>query len=159
MLQRLQSVLLLLLSLCMLGSSYFPLWEKINPETGEKYILKTYGVLHYFSDQSVQYMPWPYAIIGILTVIVAAIAIYEIFQYRNRLLQIKLGALNSLLMTAALGGSAIIGGRLDGALLQGYYGDYKVGIGVMMAAMVFNIIANRFIRRDEKLVQDSDRLR
>lgn len=158
MLQRLQSVLLFLLSLCMLGSSYFPLWEKVGP-TGEKYILKTYGVVHYFSDQSVEYLPWPYAVIAVLTVVVAVIALFEIFQYKNRLLQIKLGALNSLLMTVTLGGSAILGSRLDGRVLEGVYGSYKMGIGVLMAAMVFNIIANRFIRRDENLVRDADRIR
>lgn len=158
MLQRLQSVLLLLLSITILGSSYFPLWEKVGAD-GEKYSLKTYGVLHYYSDQSVEYMPWPYAILGVLTLVIAALAIFEVFQYKNRLRQIKLGALNSLLMASTLFGTMILGNRIDEKVLTGSTAGFKAGVGVIMVAMVFNIIANRFIRRDEKLVQDSDRLR
>lgn len=158
MLQRLQSVLLLLLSLAALGASYFPLWEKVGPD-GEKYALKTYGVLHYSADQSVEYMPWPYAVLGILTIIIAGIAIYEIFQYKNRLRQIKLGALNSLLMTATLIGTVLLGNRIDQRILAGETANFKTGVGIIMAAMVFNILANRFIRRDENLVRDADRIR
>jgi hypothetical protein len=38
-------------------------------------------------------------------------------------------------------------------------GDYLLGFYALIAALIFNALANRFIRRDEKLVRGSDRLR
>jgi hypothetical protein len=38
-------------------------------------------------------------------------------------------------------------------------GKYDWGLYLPAAAIICNLIANRFIRRDEKLVRDSDRIR
>jgi hypothetical protein len=41
------------------------------------------------------------------------------------------------------------------------YQDGKYGLGLWLpgVAVIFNLIANRLIRRDERLVRDSERLR
>jgi hypothetical protein len=44
-------------------------------------------------------------------------------------------------------------------LIQGQHGQYLIGTYLPMGAMVCNLIANRFIRRDENLVRSADRLR
>jgi len=73
------------------------------------------------------------------------------------MLQIKLGALNSLLMMGSLGCMVFFAtGLIKENQLEGQYG---LALWLPFIAMVSNLIANRFIRRDEKLVRDSDRIR
>ena len=40
-----------------------------------------------------------------------------------------------------------------------YPRQFKLGTMLPMGGLIFNSLANRFIRRDEKLVRDSDRMR
>jgi hypothetical protein len=37
--------------------------------------------------------------------------------------------------------------------------NYEMGFFLVIIAMICNILANRFIRRDEKLVRSADRMR
>jgi hypothetical protein len=41
----------------------------------------------------------------------------------------------------------------------GMKGDFEIGFFVPLLALIFNSLANRFIRRDEKLVRSVDRIR
>ncbi|MDN4165970.1 DUF4293 domain-containing protein [Cytophagales bacterium LB-30] len=160
MIQRIQSVLLLLMSLCLLGSHALPLWVKQNPETTEKFVLKTYGVLHYGADgQFADYTAWPYAVSGVLFLVAAVLGLVSIFQYKNRLNQIKIGALNSLLMGGGLFMVVWRATAANEAFMPEIYGDFVLGMSLPITAMVFNIIANRFIRRDENMVRSADRIR
>lgn len=72
------------------------------------------------------------------------------------MLQMKLGALNSLLLVGAIGSSVYLASQLVNQF-QG--GNYGFGLYLPGAAVICNLIANRFIRKDEKLVRDSDRIR
>jgi hypothetical protein len=83
--------------------------------------------------------------------------VMEIGKFENRLLQLKLGALNSILMAATIGSGVYFATRL--IRTNQLAGDYGLGLWLPAVAMISNVIANRFIRRDEKLVRDSDRLR
>ncbi len=85
------------------------------------------------------------------------IAVIEIGKFENRLLQLKLAALNSLLMAGAIGSSVYFATRLIKA--NQLAGEYGLGLWLPAVAMISNMIANRFIRKDEKLVRDSDRIR
>ena len=98
---------------------------------------------------------YPYYFIATMAIASVTVAITEIVKYKNRLLQIKLGALNSLLMTGAMVAALFMVRDLE----QTYQGGYGISLFLPLAAMVSNMIANRFIRRDEKLVREADRLR
>ena len=89
--------------------------------------------------------------IAITLIVTMFIAIVSILKFKNRLLQIKLGALISLLCAVSVGLVFYFRGM--------YPAKLSVGTFSIMLALVFNFLANWFIRRDQKLVQDSDRLR
>ena len=84
------------------------------------------------------------------------IAAIEIKSFKNRMLQMKLGALNSIFMAASIGSAVYFSSELLKTLQGGQYG---LGLWLPGAAVICNLLANFFIRKDERLVRDSDRLR
>ncbi|NJM24249.1 MAG: DUF4293 domain-containing protein [Bacteroidia bacterium] len=86
----------------------------------------------------------------------ATLAFIEIGKYKNRVLQMKMGAFNSLFLLGVVGGSVYFASQLINELGTGQYG---LGLYVPAVAVISNLVANRFIRRDERLVRDSERLR
>ena len=65
--------------------------------------------------------------------------------------------ISSMLMAGALGSAVYFATTL--IKTNGIAGEYGWALWLMMAGMVSNLIANRFIRKDEKLVRDSERIR
>ena len=143
MIQRVQTLFLMAISICMIIAMYTPLiqlsidGEIVNMNAFLAVVTK---------DVEIQTF-W----IGIDLVLVLAVASFSIFQFKNRLLQIKLGALISFLIAAGVGLILFLKGE--------YPAKFDTGIWLLMASLVFNFFANWFIRRDEKMVRDSDRLR
>jgi ABC-type enterochelin transport system permease subunit len=99
----------------------------------------------------------PYMFIAALCVAAATLAVIEITRYNNRLLQIKLGALNSLFMAATVVLMFVFSNQI--AEEQQAQGQLGIALFLPVAAMIFNLLANRFIRKDEKLVRSVDRIR
>jgi len=160
MLQRIQTVFLFLVSLLMVVDVFSPIWISVNDQTGESHIL--YSAFHEYIPglgEPAQNTFWPYAIVSLTALIAAGIAFYEIFQYRDRLNQMKLGALNSIVMTVCLGCSVWFATEGQKEWILSASASYGYGMFLPAAAMIMNIIANRFIRRDEKLVRSVDRIR
>jgi glucan phosphoethanolaminetransferase (alkaline phosphatase superfamily) len=97
----------------------------------------------------------------ILVVILTAILIvYTIFQYKNRPLQIKLSNVGVLACIALI--LAIF--FLYIPMIEkkiGIIPDYRKSFGIYMplVSLVFMVMANRAIKRDENLVKSADRLR
>ena len=102
-------------------------------------------------------MYFPYCLSAILAIAAATVAIIEIGKFGDRLLQLKLGALNSVLMAGALGSAVYFAMQL--IQTNQVSGEYGFGMWLPFIAMVSNLIANRFIRKDEKIVKDSNRIR
>ncbi|GAB3320646.1 DUF4293 domain-containing protein [Larkinella ripae] len=157
MLQRIQTIFLFLIVVCMGVVLGVPIWEKtgLNPnETARLTALQlvyTKGISSYIT---------PVYYLAILAIGVAGISLFTIFKYRNRLLQMGMCAINAILLTA------LMGVVLYMTLYKGkeYFnpddqGSFGVGFYGIVAALICNMLANRFIRRDEKLVRESDRLR
>ena len=104
MLQRVQSLFLLGVVLCMIISLFLPIWEKAVPDDNSVFRVYALNAKEVQSDGAeVVVESFPYLLIGIFAIAAAAVASLEIFQYHNRLTQIKMGALNSLLMSTVLG--------------------------------------------------------
>ena len=167
MLQRIQSVFMFFAALSMIAMLFFPLWEKSdnnleavereyaimdtfnlryerqNTETGEAELLATQNTI----------------LISIGCVIASAVMLFSISRFKNRITQVKLNALFSLLVACVLLGSyyyiskanALFDPKMQGTLLAGFY--------LPIVAMINNFLANRFIRKDEKLVRSADRIR
>jgi hypothetical protein len=68
----------------------------------------------------------------------------------------KLGALNSLFLAGIIVCAYIFSNQLAKTFQGGQYG---LGLWLPGVAVLCNLLANRFIRRDEKIVRDSNRLR
>jgi hypothetical protein len=149
--QRIQTVFLVIVILVLLVSLIFPIWSAdVN---GEARVLTGF---YYLSNGAYQYNP--YSLTAIFAIAAATIALTEITKFKNRLTQIKLGALNSLLLVAVLGLAFYFSNQLMKDIV-GPKGKYGLGMWLPFVAVICNLLANRFIRRDEKLVRDSERLR
>ena len=148
--QRIQTVFLLIVVLTAAGAIFLPIW--ISADANHRLY-----ALHYSFKENESVVPVyvPYVITGILLVTAATIAFIQIGKYRNRITQIKLGALNSVVLALSLGSAIYFSSKL----LQQHGGSYGFGLWLPAVAALFNWLAMRFIRKDEKLVRDSDRLR
>ncbi len=155
MLQRIQS-LLLLLSAAALGVFLASnLWT--SEITGGQVIVNPYQVLAtkgglMASKKDIFY-------VALMAGIALAIALFAIFQYKNRVRQMLFVALNSLLIGAAVAVS-VYHVKYDGMSLEGAGdGTFDIGIYAGFIALALNWLSNRFIKKDEKLVKSADRMR
>jgi hypothetical protein len=166
MIQRVQSIFLLLLILSMLTLLFVPIWEKTDPDAGYRLVLTAFRLAPEEAGVPLEdplgqpVVAQNSTIIGALAVLAALIALYEIFQYNDRLKQMRLGLFNSLTLAALLGAcvyfSVYVG---EEAIAPPVQGTYREGFYLPILAMILNLLANRFIRRDEILVRSMDRLR
>lgn len=133
---------------------FFPIWTATDDGT-YKVFYPLYLLTRTGSTDTATYFPYVWC--GTLAVAAATLAIIEIGKFENRLLQLKMGALNSLVMTGALGVAVYFSNGLITS--NPTPGSYGLGLYLPAVAMISNLIANRFIRSDEKLVRDSERIR
>lgn len=152
MIQRVQTLFLIAIVICMTLMNFFPVWTEHGPD-GSMLVMKTFG-----ATQGGEVLAGWYFVPGILAVLAALVALWEIFSYKNRLTQVKLGALNALLITGAVVTAIYFIYQLE-MLHPDTQGRYGIGLGFPMISLVCNLLANRFIRRDEKLVRSVDRIR
>ena len=159
MIQRIQSVFLLLLALAMLSVLFLPVWSKTDPASQQTLVLTATKLAYHNQTPGSATEPmstWPIAACAAAS---AAVALLEIAQYRNRFTQLKLGALNFLLIVATIGAGFYYSGIGEQLLNLKMPGTFEAGFYLPTLALVFNLLANRFIRRDEQLVRSMDRLR
>lgn len=169
MIQRVQTLFLFLIAVAMGVALLNPIWQKTGSTVSEMAYLTALeygeqttpvqqpGVPPATAPMTMVTSVW---YLGLLIFLVGLSSTFAIFQYRNRLRQVGLCALNALLLTAIMG--ITVYRTLYGAKAYGSpndQGDFLLGFYAIIAALVFNFLANRFIRRDEKLVRGADRLR
>jgi len=164
MIQRIQSVLLFLAAVTLIVALFFPIWSEVSGEKLERAELNVYELryekINPDGSRGELYNSKSTVYISIFFFVGAAIALFAIFQYKNRLRQIQLGALNSLV----IGGSIIFSwfmyiSKAELLVDPTKQGEFGVGFYLPLVALLLNSFANRFIRRDEKLVRSADRLR
>ena len=102
-----------------------------------------------------QYWIWIWiTVVALLSVVVS---LWAIFQYSNRIQQIKIIRIAQLFQVMLLGGSFGILFSLGG--IGTYLWDEAIGIVLVIAAFIAQFLAVRGIREDEELVKSIDRLR
>ncbi|MDT0641696.1 DUF4293 domain-containing protein [Zunongwangia sp. F363] len=136
MLQRIQTIYLLLAAITSAGLIFLLyLWENSSGET-----VYAEDVLMVF----------------IMFLSSAALSLVSIFMYKNRKLQFVLGRLNIILNFFLLGvfvyWSLSIPGEMD-------ISEKGIGMLLPIVSIVFLVLANRAIKKDEDLVKSVDRLR
>ena len=148
--QRIQTVFLALVAVSMLISLILPIWSaQVQDEQ--------YALTAFYYKAGDAYVYNPYALTAMLAIASVTLAIIEITKFKNRYTQMKLGALNSLFIAGTIGSAVYFASQLIRTAETG--GAYGLGLWLPGVAVVCNLLANRFIRRDEKLVRDADRLR
>lgn len=158
MIQRIQSVFLFLVGSSLVLSLFFPFWYKSNPQTEEWASLTAWQLEYLKQTQSVSNSTTVY--LGILAIVCSLVAFTSLFSYRNRFRQMQLNFLNTLLMVVLLGLSTYqIIGVAETFFSTPPQGNFGVGFYALISAMLFNSLANRFIRKDDNLVKSADRLR
>jgi hypothetical protein len=158
--QRIQTLFLAIAIISLIATIFFPVWVYVDP-AGKSYALYPlhYTITNPAADGQAEVRNtsyYPYSIMATLAIAAATIALIEIGRYRNRVLQMKLGALNSLFMAGTIGAAVYFS---NGFVKSFQGGNYGLGLWLPGVAVICNLLANRFIRRDEKLVRNSERLR
>ncbi len=157
MLQRIQTIFLAIAVIGMGIFVSFPIWSKIAA-SGESALLTATKLTHQINETQSEVQPLYYLII--LAVLVAGISAYAIISFKNRVLQSALCAVNSMLMTVMMGLVIYFTFYKTAKLFDPEIpGKYDIGFYGLVAAMLANVFANRSIRKDEKTVQKSNRLR
>lgn len=136
MIQRIQTIYLLIAAGIAAGLIFvFPLWT-------------TKEELDFFAQEELLYFG--------LFLGSAALALLSIFMYKNRKSQFMLGRLNIILNFILLG--LFVYRSLN---LSGETDVSEKGIGILLPifSIVFLVLANKAIKKDEDLVKSVDRLR
>jgi hypothetical protein len=155
MIQRIQSLFLFLVFVSSLAAFFFP----IASFWGDLFVIKL-GVLG-IEEQFSYDAEWPDTILlPVIMGLIALLAFMTIFLYKRRMVQVRLIRFDLILNIVYL------------ALIFFYYvpdlealtdtnADYinEPGIYLSIVSVVLLILANRFIRKDEKLIRAADRLR
>lgn len=150
MLQRIQSVFLLLASAAMLVASVTPL--AIFLYNTNLAVFEAMGV--YLNGQLTD-STWGLFVVGAASSI---LALFTIFLYKNRMLQIRFSVFNIFLMIGFYLYFGFIVYQLYSVESLQFQ---KVGIGIIMPviAIIFTFLAIRKIGADEVLVRSLNRLR
>ena len=139
----------------MIAMLFAPIWSKTGIE-GEVAKLSAMNLTY---QKQTQFNSMPTFYIGILCVISMMLAYTSLFSFKKRMLQIKLNMANSLVIVSAMLCCAYLIASKGEAMINGGKGSMGFGIYMPAIALICNMIANRFIWKDEKLVRSSNRLR
>lgn len=152
MLQRPQTLLLLVVILAMSMTAFGPLWiyesEKVSASIDIITIKSQPG-----GEASAAYLA---AVAGLSVLL----ALYSISQFKKRTLQIVVGAVNNLVITSflLLGSFVAISKASELAnITEG--GQFQWTFFLPAIAILANFIASKLIRKDDNLVKSMDRMR
>ncbi|MGM0565452.1 MAG: DUF4293 domain-containing protein [Bacteroidota bacterium] len=158
MIQRIQTVFLFLAIVAIILLAFFPL-ATFYSQTGI-FVLHVYELESITPGAEIPFIPWIFAPLAVAALVVLILNVIALLSYKNRIKQIKLTQVSILLNILFIVG------------LMFYYVptieentstavDYTESIGIYLPliSLVFTLIAQHFIKKDEKLVRSVDRLR
>ena len=142
MIQRIQSIYLLLVVLLSTGVTFtFKLWEVADKEV---------YALDLLSDQS-----FFAKLVPVFFIISALIAFIAIFKFNKRQLQFVLGRIIILINLFLLGILIYLSLNIPGEVSS----EKGIGMFIPSVVILFAVMANKAIKKDENLVKSVDRLR
>jgi hypothetical protein len=150
MIQRIQTIYMLLTALCMSLAILLPFSTYLVGEN--TLVFNSFGFT--LANKQIAFMPlYPILISS------ALFALVSVFLYKARIRQLMINKINYLLILLVIVLMFIDFGSLDTALGKTQAMSYGIGMFLPVAALVFNFLANRGIKSDEKLIKSLDRLR
>ena len=162
MIQRIQTIFLILFIVSIVTSFFFPVWQKIELEEGSEEIeslVTGYVSYNFIEEKFEKGIIYDHFHVSAALILCCILSAFSIFSYKNRMRQIKIGLLNSLLT------SLIVFYFLYDIFYKELYNDindkisFLISFYLIFLAIFFNFLSNRFIRKDEYLVRESDRIR
>ena len=156
MIQRIQTLYLLLSGLLMLVPLFLPVVAFVVPDAGAVYEMGAAGVEAPNGEGELIYPAWALFALNILIVLLSYIAI---FLYKKRSLQMRMTMFNLILKIGFYG--------LLVFYVQGFKGDLgmvsevsaRVWTAVPLVAMILDYLAHRGIAIDDRTIRYMDRLR
>ena len=162
MIQRVQSIFMLIAAIAMIAMIFFPLWEKADPESSRLITMNAFevkfeqqneaGEMELLGVQNVM-------LVSLGAFVAAGVMLFSLFKYKNRMAQVKLNALFSLLSAVTVVGIIFYSLKANELMVPEKQGTFLLGFYLPIVAMFNNFLANRFIRKDEALVKSADRIR
>ena len=149
MIQRIQTVYLFFVAVVLIVCMFMPVSYFIGPE---QIVSKMTNLAIVAQDGSANYAPWALFVILLVS---AALALFTIFLFKKRMLQIRLTVFSTILL---------IGYYITlGVFIYMLKGDahFRVALGACLPfiAIVLNWLSIRAIGKDEMLVKAYERLR
>ncbi|MDF2456810.1 MAG: hypothetical protein K0R51_2803 [Cytophagaceae bacterium] len=154
MIQRIQTLFLGLLALVMTLNLFSTVWRA---ETADKSLLLTPFFLFEKTMDGEYHHQVIY--IALLIILIIGLSIFSISRFKNRSLQLKLGLANSVLLVLVVVAYYVVIGKGKTMIAQDAAAHFDPGFYLPLIAIVFNFLANFFIKKDDKLVKSVDRLR
>lgn len=154
MIQRIQSIYLLLAAILMAVTVYSPV---VKVQQSIICLLQVID-LSLLPQDSKSYFHYLLYIVLVLVIISALLAFISIFLYKQRKRQITLCMINSFIIIVVY----ILLGVYLFVLTEWVniaFKDFKYGFILPLIALIFNILATSKIKADEKLVQSLNRIR
>lgn len=145
MIQRIQSIFLILASLGFWSLFKFP------------FALSNKTASPFFEDQILNIND--HTILLVLCVLGGALTAITIFLFNNRKLQLRLGILNSIFSIFLVAVAVWLVFSKAPAIDSSLEISDQIGLYMPVLSLVFIILANYFIKKDENLVRSADRLR
>lgn len=158
MIQRLQSIFLFLVAVAMGLTLGLDLWVQEAADSGVTWKLNALFLEQSNSSGEILQSSSNWYVAA-LAAFVGLLAIISIFQYRSRGRQMMINMVNSLLMVGLVAIVFLTTNSVNKELAAADNGQYQIGFWAILAAMVCNMLANRFIRKDEALIKSVDRIR
>lgn len=159
MIQRIQTVFLFLVAVAMIIVVSFPIWQQVNADQSMMLSLSAWS-LDKIDNQTQQVIQSDGNIyLGILALVAAILALFSLTQYKNRTKQMFINMINSIVMVLTLALIIWTSHQANSNFNPNVNGAFVIGFWAIFAGMILNLIANRFIRKDEMLVRSVDRIR
>lgn len=165
MIQRIQSIFLLLVAILHIILFFLPVWEAGSgtPETKGRHI--DMGINEVYYDNYKESTAGPEfegltMATGAINISIIALSIISIFLYRRRITQLRLSRLAVILECALLALLFWIIEQSKELFPDDNFEEYyKVGLFLPIVGIILLYMAGRKILADERLVRSADRLR
>jgi len=158
MIQRIQSLFLAIAAAAAVLMLFFPIADFFSGTELGNYKLLATGLRCMDPNPRFLTTSWyGYPLLALVSVCII-LPILTLFLYKNRQLQIKILAFN-ILITIVLVIVVLMYYMSSVQKLTGIQPAYQFGAFCPLISLIFLVLANRYIRKDETLVKSADRLR
>ncbi len=155
MIQRIQSVYLFLVFVFAILFVVLPMAVFTVEATGVSLRLLYFRS---FFEETALSSGWHIVFLTVMWAVIMLVTVITTFQYKNRVLQIKLGKLNILLHVMLI---MLVFFFIDALRGQVNVADYSYGAAVLfpVISLIFILMAIKAIKKDEALVRSAARFR